>query len=82
MSPWQFEALIGKAARVEALSFETSNRDAYMVASETVLCGVDVLVAVWDGKPSDGHGGTGEVRHLGLPVGVVLAPRCYEIAMM
>jgi hypothetical protein len=71
----EFETLIGKAARVQVLPFETSNRDAYMAASETVLSGVDVLVAVWDGEPSGGHGGTGEVveaaRRLGLPVTVV-----------
>jgi hypothetical protein len=71
----EFETLIGKAARVHVLPFETSSREAYMAASEAVLSDVDALVAVWDGKPSDGHGGTGDVveaaRARGLPVTVV-----------
>jgi hypothetical protein len=71
----EFETLIGKAARVHVLPFETSGREAYMAASEAVLSDVDALVAVWDGKPSDGHGGTGDVveaaRARGLPVTVV-----------
>jgi hypothetical protein len=36
---------------------------------------VEHLVAVWDGEPSDGHGGTGDVvaaaRERGLPVTAV-----------
>jgi hypothetical protein len=71
----EFGDLIGKAAEVTTMPFETSNRDAYMAASEAVLTGVDAIVAVWDGQPSDGHGGTGDVvaaaRHRNLPVTVV-----------
>lgn len=71
----QFETLIGSAAQVHVLPFETSNRDAYMAASEAVLSNVDRMVAVWDGKPSDGHGGTGAVveaaRERRVPVTVV-----------
>jgi hypothetical protein len=71
----EFETLIGKADQVRVLPFETSNRDAYMAASETVLSDIDALVAVWDGQQSDGHGGTGDVvgaaRQRGIPVTVV-----------
>jgi hypothetical protein len=70
-----FEALIERAVRVVVLPFETSNRAADMAASEALLGEVEHLVAVWDGEPSDGHGGTGDVvaaaRALGLPVTVV-----------
>jgi hypothetical protein len=71
----EFADLIGKASTVTTMPFETSSRDAYMAASEAVLTGVDAIVAVWDGQPSDGHGGTGDVvtvaRQRSLPVTVV-----------
>jgi hypothetical protein len=71
----EFETLIGKADQVRVLPFETSNREAYMAASETVLSDIDALVAVWDGQPSDGRGGTGDVvdaaRRRGVPVTAV-----------
>lgn len=70
-----FEELIGRASTVRTLPFEHSDREAYMAASEAVLATVDRIVAVWDGQPSDGHGGTGDVvaaaRERGLPVTVV-----------
>jgi hypothetical protein len=57
------------------LPFDQSGRDAYLAASEAVLVTVDRLVAVWDGKPADGHGGTGDVvaaaHDRNLPVTVV-----------
>jgi hypothetical protein len=69
------EALIRQATNVRVLGFDTSNRDAYVAANETVLGGVDALVAVWDGAPPDGKGGTGDTvqaaRERGIPVMVV-----------
>ena len=71
----EFEELIGQATKVRVLPFDTSNRDAYAAANEDVLSGVDVLVAVWDGAPPDGKGGTGDTvqaaRRRGVPVVVV-----------
>ena len=48
-----FAKLIGEAAVVITMSFETSSRDAYMAASEHVLATVDAMVAVWPplGRP-------------------------------
>ncbi|MGQ0573026.1 MAG: hypothetical protein ACT4RN_02340 [Pseudonocardia sp.] len=70
-----FERLIVRAATVRVLPFDTANRDAYAAAGETVLGDVAALVAVWDGAPPDGRGGTGdtvrEARERGLPVKVV-----------
>jgi hypothetical protein len=71
----EFESLLSRASQVRVLPFETSNRAAYMAASEAVLGDVEHVVAVWDGQPADGHGGTGDVvaaaRERGLPVTVV-----------
>jgi hypothetical protein len=43
------------------MPFAESSRDAYMAASEHVLSTVDSMIAVWDGGPSGGHGGTADV---------------------
>jgi hypothetical protein len=71
----EFEELIGQAANVRVLPFETSNREAYVAANEAVFSSVDTLVAVWDGAPPDGKGGTADTvevaRARGIPVTVV-----------
>ena len=70
-----FDELIGQATTVCTLPFETSNRESYLAASEHLLSTVELMMAVWDGHPADGRGGTGDVaeraRALGLPVTVV-----------
>ncbi len=71
----EFDDLVGKADSVETLPFQKSNIEAYITASEKVLDLIDKLVAVWDGGPSGGYGGTADVveaaRERGLPVTVV-----------
>lgn len=56
-----FDDLIGRAAAVRTMPFAESGRDAYMAASEYVLDNVDAMIAVWDGGPSGGFGGTADV---------------------
>jgi hypothetical protein len=71
----EFDALIDRAANVRVLPFGVSNRDAYAAANETVLADIDQLVAVWDGAPPDGKGGTADTVELArardIPVVVV-----------
>ncbi|RKT86506.1 hypothetical protein SAMN05421805_106159 [Saccharopolyspora antimicrobica] len=71
----QFDELIGKASKVHTMPFEKSTPDAYLGAGEHVLGIVDELIAVWDGQPAAGRGGTGDVvrvaRERGIPVTVV-----------
>jgi hypothetical protein len=71
----EFDELTGKASAVHTMPFPESSREAYMAASEHVLSTVDAMVAVWDGGPSGGHGGTADVveaaRNRGIPVTVV-----------
>ena len=70
-----FDALIATAGDVQFMPFEISGREAYMAASEALVTQSDRLLAVWDGKPSGGHGGTADVvahaRHVGVPVEVI-----------
>jgi hypothetical protein len=71
----EFDELIARADLVHTMQSPTSNREAYLAASEHVMAHVDELVAVWDGAPPDGAGGTGDVvrnaRERGLPVIVI-----------
>lgn len=43
--------------------------DAYMAAGRATIAHCDVLIAVWDGKPPRGRGGTAEVVHLAVAQG-------------
>ncbi|SDP57547.1 hypothetical protein SAMN04487905_105285 [Actinopolyspora xinjiangensis] len=71
----EFDTLVEYATTVHIMPFSTSGRAAYQAASAHILDTVDWLVAVWDGQPSDGAGGTGDTvaaaRERGLPVTVV-----------
>ena len=62
-------------ADVVIMPYDTANRDAYEAANGELLKRADRLVAVWDGKPSTGKGGTADTveqaRDAGLPVDVV-----------
>ncbi|MBB5153108.1 hypothetical protein [Saccharopolyspora phatthalungensis] len=71
----EFDELIGAASKVRTMPFAESGRDAYMGASEHILDTVDAMLAVWDGQPSAGHSGTGDVvkaaREHDVPVTVI-----------
>ena len=67
-----FLRCLDRADSVTELPAQASRDDAYAAANDRLLDGVDVLIAVWDGKGAQGHGGTAEVvararaRHLPL----------------
>lgn len=71
----RYDALLEAAESVHVMLFDTSRRESYMAASEYLLSHVDEVVAVWDGGPSDGLGGTADVvsaaRERGLVVQVI-----------
>jgi len=71
----EFDTLLARAATVHTMPARESNRDAYQAASEHVLTHIDQLVAVWDGAPPDGTGGTSDVVPTaikrGLPLTVI-----------
>ena len=64
-----------RSTLVRYMPYKTAGREAYEEANEAVLGGIDRLVAVWDGQPSGGKGGTGDAveaaRGRGVPVDVV-----------
>jgi len=70
-----YDALLASAGSVHVMPFDTSRRESYLAASQHLLSGVDEILAVWDGGPSGGLGGTADVvsaaRERGLPIQVI-----------
>jgi uncharacterized phage-like protein YoqJ len=63
-SKQEFNQLLSQADDVVELIPKKDRDEAYAQAGQYILRNCDVLVAIWDGKPERGKGGTGEiVRH-------------------
>jgi len=58
-----FSALLKHANRIEVLkpADPTAAEDAYFAAGKRVVDLAETLIAIWDGKPAAGLGGTGDV---------------------
>jgi hypothetical protein len=73
----QFNTLLGRATSVTKTPTRTSQEESYELAGRMVVDRSDVLLALWDGKPSGGPGGTAEIvayaLHKRVPV-VVIPP--------
>jgi hypothetical protein len=70
-----YDHLLEQAGSVHRLDFAESHSQAHMAASELMISLIAELIAVWDGQPSRGYGGTADVvaeaRKLNIPVRVV-----------
>lgn len=70
-----YDALMRRAVAVHRTGLEESDSHAHMTGSEVLVGLADALVAVWDGQPARGFGGTADVvRHAertGVPVSVI-----------
>jgi hypothetical protein len=70
-----YDELYGQASHVQVLEHTESTEHAHMEAGQAVVDRSSVLVAVWDGQPSRGLGGTADVvayaRQRGVPVEVI-----------
>ncbi|MFI7677203.1 hypothetical protein [Actinophytocola sp. NPDC049390] len=70
-----YDALLTEAAEVTHLDHVESDSEAHMNASLRMLVDADELLAIWDGQPARGYGGTADVVHVardqGIPVTVV-----------
>jgi hypothetical protein len=73
-----YDRLLAGAISVERLAYRESTAEAHMAAGRRLVDRSDLLVAVWDGRPSRGLGGTCDVvayaRERGVPVEVVWPP--------
>ncbi len=70
-----YDDLIASAAAVHRTGLAESTSEAHMAGSELMVGLVERLVAVWDGAPARGYGGTADVvahaRRVGTPVRVL-----------
>ncbi|MFF7877208.1 hypothetical protein ACIG0A_28150 [Streptomyces californicus] len=71
----RYRALKARAVREVRLDFPHSTDEAYYAAGAYIADHCDLLLAVWDGLPARGLGGTGDIvtyaRTLGRPVTVI-----------
>jgi hypothetical protein len=56
-----FERFLAAAKEIEHLDFHEPSETAYLAAGKRVVDLSDFLVAVWDGQPAKGLGGTADI---------------------
>ncbi|MFG2370829.1 hypothetical protein ACGFY9_05060 [Streptomyces sp. NPDC048504] len=70
-----YDKLMRQAADVHGTGMAESTSEAHQAGSEILVGLVDELLAVWDGKPARGYGGTADVvdyaERTGVPVRVL-----------
>jgi hypothetical protein len=70
-----YDELVAQATYTERLPHAESTEEAHMAGGRAVVEASELLVAVWDGQPSRGLGGTADVvayaRQRGVPVNVI-----------
>lgn len=57
----QFETLCAAAADLVVLPFSEPSEDAYLEAGKAIVDTADSMIAVWNGKPARGRGGTADI---------------------
>ena len=69
----QFDSLLERATcTLELPGDEGAEIDAYVMTGRATVAHCDVLIAIWDGKPPRGRGGTGEVVQLAITRGTAV----------
>jgi hypothetical protein len=73
----QVEALLADSEHARVIGERTAREDAYLDCGMETVNHCDVLLAVWDGEPSRGRGGTADIvgyaREIGRPVVIINA---------
>lgn len=57
----EYERLLTKAISTQVMPPTSSDEESYFSAGKRIVELCDLLIAVWDGKPAAGLGGTGDV---------------------
>jgi hypothetical protein len=64
-----YEDLMALADEIKRLDFREPSQRAYWAAGHEIVDRCDLLVAIWDGHPARGLGGTGDVVEYATDVG-------------
>lgn len=71
----RFHDLLALAENTEVLEYPAPTQDAFLAAGKRVADVSEMMIAIWDGEPARGKGGTGDVvryaREHGTPVNVI-----------
>jgi hypothetical protein len=74
----EYHGLLERARSVETLDFDEPCEGAFLEAGRRGVEMSDLLIAIWDGRPARGMGGTGDIvdvaRELGRRVEVLWPP--------
>lgn len=57
----RYRALLDAASAITVLEKRRSKQESYFAAGKKVVDATDLLLAVWDGKPARGLGGTADI---------------------
>lgn len=57
----EFEHLLGEASWLATMPPSPTRQDAYLHAGRAVIDRADAAIAIWDGHPAAGKGGTGDI---------------------
>jgi hypothetical protein len=57
----RFQALLEKASHVTMLQHPAHSEQAFLEAGQCIVEASELLIAIWDGEPSRGPGGTGDI---------------------
>jgi hypothetical protein len=77
----EVEALLARAEHLQISNEEGPREDAYLDCGLETVNGSDLLIAVWDGEPARGKGGTAEVVEYALSIGrpvIIIEPATGE----
>lgn len=73
-----FRLVLARAQKIETLPYPKPSEEAFLDAGRSVVNNSDLLIAVWDGQPAAGKGGTADIvdyaRRRGVEVRVVWPP--------
>lgn len=65
-----YDELMARATTVRTLPYAESTSDAHMAGSKAMLEDADSLLAVWDGQPARGYGGTADIVAIAYDLGI------------
>lgn len=65
-----YDELLSRAGEIHRTGLQESTPEAYQVGDEVLIGQIDELIAVWDGEPARGYGGTADAVAYALRVGV------------
>lgn len=70
-----YDELVGRAVDIHHTGLRESTSQAHQAGSEILVGLADQLIAVWDGQPARGYGGTADVvayaHRVGVPVRII-----------